>query len=74
MAKELRFRMAINAEEALKYYQGLARTVVVSAENGQRIQFPAQHIRPFIDSQGVNGYFRIQFSDDNKLIGLKRIT
>lgn len=74
MATELRFRMAISADEALKYYKGSARTVIVTAETGQRVQFPAEQIRPFIDSQGVHGYFSIQFDGNNKLIGLKRIS
>jgi hypothetical protein len=65
--------MAISAEEALKYYKGQAHKVIVIAENGQRVQFPAEHIRPFIDSLGVNGYFRIRFDSHNKLIGLERI-
>jgi len=73
MASKLRFRMAISAEEASRYYQGTARFVVVTAENGQKIQFPAQHIRPFITQLGVNGLFSIQFNDENKLISLKRI-
>jgi hypothetical protein len=73
MASELRFRMAINAEEASRYYQGTARFVVVMAENGQKVQFPAQHIRPFINQLGVRGHFSIQFDDDNKLIALKKI-
>lgn len=74
MVNELRFRLAIPAEEAVKYYQGHARSVVVTTENGQRIKFPAEHIRPHIDSTGVHGYFSIQFNSDNKLVSLKRLT
>ena len=74
MASELRFRMAISADEASRYYRGTDRFVVVTAENGQKLQFPAQHIRPFIDQLGVRGLFSIQFDDDNKLIGLKKLS
>ena len=73
MATELHFRLNLTQEQALRYYQGSARAVVVRAENGQRVQFPAEHIRPFIDQDGVQGYFSIQFDDDQKLIGLKRL-
>ena len=74
MASELRFRMAISADEASRYYRGTARFVVVTAENGQKLQFPAQHIRQFIDQLGVRGLFSIQFDDNNKLIGLKKLS
>jgi len=73
MATTLRFSLHISREEALRYYQGSANSVVVRAENGQRLQFPAEHIRPFIDQKGVQGIFSISFDNDNKLVGIKRL-
>ena len=73
MTIELQFRLDLPPDEALRYYQGKARVVVVIADNGQQIQFPAEHIRPFIEQSGVQGYFSIQFDDDNKLLDLRRI-
>lgn len=73
MATTLRFSLDISREEALRYYQGSANSVVVSAENGQRLQFPAEHIRPFIDQKGVQGLFSISFDNDNKLTEIKRL-
>jgi len=73
VATTLRFRLNISREESLRYYQGTATSVVVRAENGQRLQFPAEHIRQFIDQKGVQGIFSISFDNDNKLVGLKRI-
>ncbi|RKZ88196.1 MAG: DUF2835 domain-containing protein [Gammaproteobacteria bacterium] len=73
MTIELHFRLDLPPDEALRYYQGKARVVVVIADNGQQIQFPAEHIRPFIEQSGVQGYFSIQFDDDNKLLDLRRI-
>lgn len=70
----LRFRMNLNAQQALRYYQGMARTVIVTAETGQKLSFPAEHIRQFVDSSGVNGLFSIEFDDNNKLIGIKRLS
>jgi len=74
MATTLRFSLHISREEALRYYQGSANSVVVGAENGQRLQFPAEHIRPFIDQHGVQGTFSISYDNDNKLIGIKRLS
>ncbi len=71
--KELRFRLELPRDEALRYYQGQASTVIARASNGQTISFPAQHIRPFINAAGVRGVFRIRFDDNNKLIALDRV-
>jgi hypothetical protein len=73
MVNELRFYLSLSRTQALSYYQGHARSVVVTAENGQRIRFPAEHIRPFVEADGVQGYFSIQFDKNNKLMGLKRL-
>lgn len=74
MPRELHFRLTISPDEAIKYYKGNASAVIAMAETGQRIQFPARHIRPSINSQGVHGYFSIEFDEENKLIALKRIS
>ncbi len=72
MATTLRFKLNISRAEALRYYKGSARSVSVRASNGQRIQFPAEHIRPFIDQAGVQGVFTISFDDNHKMIGIQR--
>lgn len=74
MASILRFRLSISREEALRYYQGQAVSVIVKTENGQRLQFPAEHIRPYIDHLGVNGVFQIEFDDNHKLLGLTQLS
>lgn len=73
MASELRFYLNISREQALRYYQGVARVVTVTTTTGQKLQFPAEHIRSFIEQNGISGQFSIQFDDNNKLIDLKRI-
>ncbi len=70
---ELHFNLNISREQALRYYQGTVRTVIVTAVTGQKVQFPVEHIRSFIDQNGIQGQFSIQFDKDNKLIGLNRI-
>ncbi len=72
MLTELRFTLAISAVEAQRYYQGQARFVIAYSQNGQRIQFPAAHIRPFVDNRGVYGDFVITFDGNNKLVDLRR--
>lgn len=71
---ELRFRLHLTRDEALRYYQGLASTVVVRVETGQTLSFPAHYIRPFVDADGVNGLFLIRFDSRRKLQSLERIS
>ena len=74
MATELRFTMNLPRDQAERYYQGTASYVIVQADNGQKVQFPAAEIRPFIDASGVRGYFSISFDDNHKLIGIKKLS
>jgi uncharacterized protein YqjF (DUF2071 family) len=71
---ELRFRLDIQAGEALRYYRGQATTVVAKAVNGQTIQFPASHIRPYVTQAGIHGWFRIRFDAQNKFVALEQIS
>ena len=73
MATELYFSLNVSREQALRYYQGTAKIVIVTAHTGQKLQFPAEHIRPFIEQNGIQGRFSIQFDNANKLIALNRI-
>lgn len=70
---EVRFHLNISSQRYLSYYQGLARKVVVETQGGRRVQFPAEHLRPFVTHDGIQGEFALQFDENNKFIGLKRI-
>ena len=64
------FSLRISALEMQRYHSGQARTVVVIAENGQRLQFPAELLRGFVSQDGVQGWFEIEYDDAGKLLGL----
>lgn len=57
----------------MRYYRGEAQAVLVVTETGQSLQFPALHIRRFIDQQGIHGRFKIRFDANNKLQAIERI-
>ncbi len=57
----------------MRYYRGEALAVFVVSDNGQSLQFPASHIRRFIDQHGINGRFQISFDANNKLKAIERI-
>lgn len=68
------FRLSISSEQFLAYYRGHASAVLASSTDGKKIQLPANALRPFLDNQGVHGCFEIQFSRDNKLVKLEKIS
>jgi len=65
--------MRVGRDEAMRYYRGEALAVRVVTESGQSLQFPALHIRRFINQQGINGRFQISFDTNNKLKSIEKI-
>ncbi len=68
----MRFSLRISADEYLRYYRGAVRHVVVTAEDGTRLRFPAANLRPFVTREGVRGRFVMRFDANNKLVSLNR--
>lgn len=69
----LRFRLDIGAERYLSYYQGVARQVIATTREGQRVQFPAERLRPFVTHDGVHGEFALEFDANNRFVALRRL-
>ena len=70
MAQRARFDINIPAEQILAYYQGIARQVSVTAYDGRRIEFPADKLRPFVNSSGVRGVFEPEFDEHHRFVAL----
>lgn len=69
----VRFRLDITPERYLSYYQGRVSQVVATGKDGRRIQFPAQHLRPFVMHEGIHGYFELEFDAGHRFVALRRI-
>ena len=69
----MRFHLTIGADDYLAYYAGQARTISVTADDGRRIEFPAQHLRPFVAHGGISGYFEIEFDQTHRFRQLRRV-
>ena len=67
------FSIRIEAEEIEKYYRGEARSVIVKATNGLKIQFPANLLLPHISHDGVNGHFLLNYDERGKAQSLRRL-
>jgi hypothetical protein len=65
--------LTITADQFLKHYQGSARSVYTKTIEGKRIRFPANILQPFVTHNGISGMFAIEFGEQNKFIGIKRL-
>jgi len=74
MSQRLYFRLALSPEGYLHYYRGRARAVIVEAEDGRRVQLPANALRPYVTREGVHGRFELTLDEHNKLIALTRLS
>ena len=70
---ELTFVLHITPDQYLAYYNGAAKTVAVTTEDGLSLKFPANALQKFITREGIHGRFKISFDQNNKLIGISRV-
>lgn len=59
-------------DEFLPFYQGRIQSVSVVTTQGIRIQFPAMHLKVFLMSSGISGYF-CMMTENNKFLSLQKI-
>lgn len=71
--QHIRFRLNLSAEQYLKVYQGIAKNISTLADDGRRITFPAQNIKPFLTHEGIYGHFEMELTMENKFVALKKI-
>ena len=69
----MRFSLRLKAEEYQRYYQGSAKAVIVTAEDGRTLRFPANALQKFITHEGISGRFEILFDESNKMAEINRI-
>ncbi|QYZ66124.1 MAG: DUF2835 domain-containing protein [Gammaproteobacteria bacterium (ex Lamellibrachia satsuma)] len=74
MSDRIRFFLNLAADSYLSHYQGHVRNVSVIAEDGRRIEFPANALRPFVTKSGVQGRFELLIDDNNRLQRLHRLS
>jgi hypothetical protein len=74
MASKIRFFLDIPKEEYLRNYSGSAHSVLVQAEDGRTIRFPAVNLRQFVTADGVRGRFEMTLDGNNSLIDIRRLT
>lgn len=69
----LRFHLNLSYDQYLSVYQGIAKTISVTADDGRRIVFPAGNMQRFLNKSGIQGHFEMELSAQNKFLGLKKL-
>ena len=71
--QHIRFKLQLSYDKYLKVYQGAAKNVSVVATDGRRIAFPARNIQSFLTKDGINGYFEMVLTAENKFVSIKKL-
>ncbi|MFT4995166.1 MAG: hypothetical protein ACI965_002208 [Paraglaciecola sp.] len=67
------FNLSLAYDLCVALYQPGRNTVVITAEDGKRVQLPVQNLRPFIQRHGLRGRFRLIIDDQNKVKSFEKI-
>ena len=67
------FNAVLTTEQCLSYYRGEVKYVVVTTDDGVRIQLNFRHLQPFVDALGLRGRFRLQISEQGAFKRLEKI-
>ena len=69
----IHFALHLTYDQYLRVYQGAAKNVSVVANDGRRISFPARNIQSFLTKDGINGYFEMELTAENKFVSVKEL-
>ena len=72
MRKE-RFYISISSEKWYLYYKGAYQNIVVYTYSGIRMSLPASNFIPYASFSGVEGTFEVTFSEQNKILDIKKL-
>ena len=72
--KRMTFHLDISPDVYQRYYQGAAKMVLVTTEQGLTLKFPAGQLQKYISHDGIRGRFEILFDDNNRLLELNKLS
>ncbi|RTE87214.1 MULTISPECIES: DUF2835 family protein [Gammaproteobacteria] len=71
---EYYFSIVMSALDVEHYYYGQGgNSVVITAENGLRLQLAIRHMVPFISRNGIRGRFKLCTDQNHKFVSLEKI-
>ncbi|KPJ94350.1 MAG: hypothetical protein AMJ53_05430 [Gammaproteobacteria bacterium SG8_11] len=64
--------MGLPAYKLKEFYRGNVQHVVVTTDDGLRLQLPIEVFRPYVNQAGIYGIFKVYVDDNHKLIRLEK--
>jgi len=71
--RSMNFSLSISQQQYQQYYSGKIKFVVVTADDGRRVKFPADILQKLVTREGVHGRFRIDFDEQHKFKRIVRL-
>lgn len=65
------FSLNISYHSFVTHYAGAASGVMVTTEQGLRLQLPATRLRPFLSQSGIKGRFRLTTDQQHRFVRLE---
>lgn len=64
----------ISTTDFQHYYSNNINSVIAISHDGQKIQFPANILQPFVSHTGVKGEFKVIVDKNSKLKSISKLT
>ena len=71
--RSYRTHIVLRETQLQALYSGAASQVVVRDVRGVRIAFPLHRLRPFVTHTGIDGWFELKVSSDDRLVDLQQL-
>jgi hypothetical protein len=68
------FTLSFKYELCERLYIPGVNKVVMTADNGKRVQLPVINLRPHVSPIGINGRFRLIIDSNNKIKSFEKMT
>ncbi|MBB1267939.1 DUF2835 domain-containing protein [Shewanella sp. SR44-3] len=70
---EFYFSLRVSYDDFLPYYQGTASKVLVKDSQGRELLINGRYFRPFVNSLGVNGHFKLCLDNQGNFLALEQV-
>ncbi|MCF2947142.1 DUF2835 domain-containing protein [Paraglaciecola aquimarina] len=68
------FTLSVEYDFCEQFYQPGVNSVVMTSDDGKRIQLPVRNLRPHVTRKGIQGRFRLIFDDNYKIKSFEKVT
>jgi hypothetical protein len=65
--------ISLSSDEYLAHYRQQVRDVIAISRDGRRVRFPSSLLQPYLLHNGIQGSFRISFTDSGKFNSIERL-